>query len=175
MTESRTACAIARVAQISLATTLASRLSKTVVVTGRNHSRPNRRKRKSPGSLPKPSFCSSGENQLIKINGKVMAIAFMANAQHLTYRADLLKAAGLEPPKTYEDVLAAAQVMRDKGIITSPLGLNLKPGWDLGEEFVNMYLGYGGDFFAPGSAKLALDPVKATAALEMMKAIQISS
>lgn len=110
-------------------------------------------------------------SQLIKINGKVMAIAFMANAQHLTYRADLLKAAGLAPPKTYEDVLAAAKVMRDKGVIATPLGLNLKPGWDLGEEFVNMYLGYGGDFFAPGSAELALDPVKATAALEMMKAL----
>ena len=110
-------------------------------------------------------------SQLIKINGKVMAIAFMANVQHLTYRADLLKAAGVEPPKTYEDVLAAAKTMREKGVIDAPVGLNLKPGWDLGEEFVNMYLGYGGDLFAPGSADLALDPVKAAAALEMLKAL----
>ena len=104
-------------------------------------------------------------SQLIKINGKVMAIAFMANAQHLTYRADLLQAAGVEPPKTYEDVLAAAATMREKGLIDTPMGLNLKPGWDLGEEFVNMYLGYGGELFTPGSAELALDPVKAAAAL----------
>ena len=110
-------------------------------------------------------------SQLIKINGKVMAIAFMANAQHLTYRTDLLKAAGVAPPKTYEEVLAAAKVLREKGVIETPLGLNLKPGWDLGEEFVIMYLGYGGDLFAPDSAELALDPAKATAALEMLKAL----
>ena len=111
------------------------------------------------------------QSQLIKIDGKVMAIAFMANAQHLTYRADLLKAAGVEPPKTYEEVLTAAKAMQDKGVIDTPLGLNLKPGWDLGEEFVNMYLGYGGDFFVPGTADLALDPAKAVPALEMLKAL----
>ena len=110
-------------------------------------------------------------SQLIKINGKVMAIAFMANAQHLTYRADLLTTAGIAPPKTYEDVLAAAATLREKGLIDTPVGLNLKPGWDLGEEFVNMYLGYGGELFTPGSAELALDPVKAAAALEMLKAL----
>ena len=110
-------------------------------------------------------------SQLIKIDGKVMAVAFMANAQHLTYRTDLLQAAGVAPPKTYEDVLAVAKAMRDKGVMETPLGLNLKPGWDLGEEFVNMYLGYGGEFFAPGSAELALDPAKAVAALDMMKAL----
>lgn len=30
-------------------------------------------------------------NQLITIDGKVMAVAFMANAQHLVYRADVLE------------------------------------------------------------------------------------
>lgn len=110
-------------------------------------------------------------SQLIKIDGKVMAVAFMANAQHLTYRADLLEAAGVAPPTSYEEVLEVAKVMRDKGLMDTPLGLNLKPGWDLGEEFVNMYLGYGGAFFTPGSADLALDPAKAVAALEMLKAL----
>ncbi len=109
--------------------------------------------------------------QLIKIDGKVMAIAFMANAQHLIYRADLLKNAGIEPPKTYEEVLAAGQALKDKGLLETPLGLNNLPGWDLAEEFVNMYLGHGGAFFAPGSAEFALDPAKATATLEMMKAL----
>ncbi|MGB0844402.1 MAG: sugar ABC transporter substrate-binding protein, partial [Alphaproteobacteria bacterium] len=41
------------------------------------------------------------KNQLITINGKVMAVAFMANAQHLVYRADILEAAGIEAPTTY--------------------------------------------------------------------------
>ena len=35
------------------------------------------------------------KNQLITINGKVMAVAFMANAQHLVYREDVLKKIGM--------------------------------------------------------------------------------
>jgi len=110
-------------------------------------------------------------SQLIRIDGQVMAIAFMANAQHLIYRADLVAEAGLAPPTTYEEVLAVGQALRDQGILDTPLGATNKVGWDLAEEFVNMYLGYGGDFFAPGSAALALDPGKATAALDMMLAL----
>ena len=49
------------------------------------------------------------KNQLITIDGKVMAVAFMANAQHLVYREDVLKKIGVQPPKTYEDMLAAAK------------------------------------------------------------------
>ena len=35
-----------------------------------------------------------------------MAVAFMANSQHLMYRADVLKEIGVEPPKTYEEMLS---------------------------------------------------------------------
>ena len=56
--------------------------------------------------------------QLITIDGKVMAVAFMANAQHLFYRKDLLDAAGITAPATYEAVLAAAQTLRDGGMAT---------------------------------------------------------
>ena len=47
-------------------------------------------------------------NQLIKVDGKTVAIAFDANSQHLFYRKDVLDKAGVAAPKTYEDVLAAA-------------------------------------------------------------------
>lgn len=108
-------------------------------------------------------------NQLIKINGKVMAIAFMANGQHLFMRKDLIEKAGAQMPKSYEDVLAVAQLLRDKKISENPLGASDKAGWDLAAEFVNMYLGYGGDFFDAGSAKLAINNDKGMATLKMMK------
>jgi ABC-type glycerol-3-phosphate transport system substrate-binding protein len=111
------------------------------------------------------------ESQLIRINGQVMAVAFMANAQHLTYRSDLLEQAGVEPPQSYEDVLAAAEAIRAAGLMETPLGANNQPGWDLAQEFVNMYLGTGGEFFEPGTANLAIDPEKGVQALEMMKAL----
>ena len=47
--------------------------------------------------------------QLITINGKVMAVAFMANAQHLIYRKDILEKLNLSTPKTYEEMLLAAK------------------------------------------------------------------
>jgi ABC-type glycerol-3-phosphate transport system substrate-binding protein len=111
------------------------------------------------------------ESQLIRSDGKVVAIAFMANAQHLHFRKDVLEKAGLQPPKSYEDVLAAAKVLREKGIMQTPLAAAFKPGYDLGAEFVNMYAGYGGEFFEPGSSKLAIDNEKGVKTLEMMKAM----
>ena len=110
-------------------------------------------------------------NQLIKIDGKVMAIAFMANGQHLFLRKDMLEKAGVAPPKSYEDVLAAAKTLKEKGVAEFPLGAADKAGWDLAAEFVNMYLGYGGDFFEPGSAKLAINNDKGKATLATMRAL----
>ena len=111
------------------------------------------------------------KNQLITVDGKVMAVAFMANAQHLFYREDILKKAGLEVPKTYEEVLSAAKVIREKGLMANPVGGTYKAGWNLAEEFVNMYLGMGGEFFESGSAKATINNEKGAATLAMMKSL----
>jgi ABC-type glycerol-3-phosphate transport system substrate-binding protein len=109
------------------------------------------------------------KNQLITIDGKVMAVAFMANAQHLVYRADILEQAGVDVPKTYEDVLAAAEIIREKKLMKNPLGGAYKSGWNLAQEFTNMYIGYGGEFFKSGTAEVAINNSKGAATLEMLK------
>jgi hypothetical protein len=53
----------------------------------------------------------------------------------------------------------------------NPLAGLYKPGFDLAVEFVNNYLGTGAEFFESGTAKLALDPAKATKTLELMKSL----
>ena len=111
------------------------------------------------------------KTQLVTIDGKVMAIAFMANAQHLFYRDDILQKAGVGVPKSYEEVLAAAKAIKDKGLMDHPLGGTYKAGWNLAEEFVNMYLGEGGEFFKPGSAEAAINNDKGAATLAMMKSL----
>ena len=111
------------------------------------------------------------KNQLITINGKVMAVAFMANAQHLVYRADVLEKAGVEAPKTYEDMLAAAKKIKDMGLMDNPVGGAYKAGWNLAQEFNNMFLGYGGSHFEEGSAKPTVNSEAGVKALEMMKAL----
>lgn len=111
------------------------------------------------------------KTQLITINGKVMAVAFMANAQHLIYRADVLKKIGVNPPKTYEELLAAAKMIREKGIMKNPVGGAYKAGWNLAQEFNNMYLGFGGQHFKSGSAKPNVNNDAGKKTLEMMKAL----
>jgi len=110
-------------------------------------------------------------NQLITIGGKVMAVAFMANAQHLVYRADVLDQIGVEPPATYEDMLAAAKMIRDKGIMENPVGGAYAAGWNLAQEFNNMFLGYGGEHFKAGTAEPNVNSEAGVKALEMMKAL----
>lgn len=113
------------------------------------------------------------KSQLITIDGKVMAVAFMANSQHLVYRKDVLEKVGVEPPKTYEELLAAAEKIRAAGIMQNPVGGAYQSGWNLAEEFVNMYIGMGGDFFVPGSPEVAINNEKGVATLEMMKALTV--
>ena len=111
------------------------------------------------------------KKQLVTIDGKVVAVAFMVNAQLLYYRADVLARVGLAPPRSYEQVLEAARVIRDKGIMQYPLAATNRPEWDLAEEFVNMYLGFGGDLFVGSSARAAVDNEAGIHALNMMKSL----
>jgi len=111
------------------------------------------------------------QNQLITINGKIMAVAFMANAQHLVYRADVLKKVGVQPPKTYEEMLAAAKKIRSMGIMENPVGGAYKAGWNIAQEFNNMFLGYGGKHFKSGSARPSVNSEAGRKALEMMKSL----
>jgi ABC-type glycerol-3-phosphate transport system substrate-binding protein len=110
-------------------------------------------------------------NQLITIGGEVMAVAFMANAQHLVYRSDILEQVGVEPPESYEEMLAAAELIREEGILENPLGGAYAAGWNLAQEFNNMFLGYGGTFFEPGTAEPNVNSEAGVNALEMMKAL----
>ena len=111
------------------------------------------------------------KNQFITINGKIMAIAFMANAQHLVYRKDVLEKIGMSPPETYEEMLAAAKKIREMGIMQNPIGGAYKAGWNLAQEFNNMFLGYGGQFFKSGSAEPSINNAHGVATLNMMKAL----
>ena len=109
------------------------------------------------------------DNQKIMIDGKIYAIAFMANAQHLWYRESILNDLGIAVPSTYEEVIAAAEKIKASGKMANPYAGAFKSGWNLGQEFVNMYLGHGGDFFKAGTAEVSVNNAKGVAALNMLK------
>lgn len=110
-------------------------------------------------------------SQLITIDGQVMAVAFMANAQHLMYRSDVLADLGIEVPTTYEEMLAAAEAIRAAGVMENPVGGAYAAGWNLAQEFNNMFLGYGGTHFKDGSAEPNVNSEAGVNALNMMKAL----
>ncbi len=109
-------------------------------------------------------------NQLIKIDGKIMAIAMMVNTQHLLYRKDILEELGLAVPTTWDEVLAAAEAVKASGKVQYPLGATMQAGWNLAQDFNNMFLGYGGQFLnADGTPSVNTEA--GVKALEMMKAL----
>ena len=109
-----------------------------------------------------------GPNQLIKIDGKIMAIAMMVNAQHLMYRNDIFDDLEIDVPTTYDEVLSAAAKIKAAGVVDYPLGGTYQSGWNLAQEFVNMFLGMGGDFFNDDNTP-SINNAEGVAALEMMK------
>lgn len=106
--------------------------------------------------------------QLVKVDGKVMAIAMMVNAQHLMYRKDIFDKLGIPEPKTYDDVLAAAAKIKASGEMATPVGATMRTGWNLAQDFVNMYMGFGGEFFGANNAPAVNGPA-GLKTLDMMK------
>ena len=110
-------------------------------------------------------------NQLITIDGQVMAVAFMANSQHMYSRTDILEQAGVEGiPSTVDEMVSAAAAIREAGIMEHPIVLNAT-GWNQGELFNLFFFATGGDLFMPGSAEPNINNENGIAALESMAAL----
>ncbi len=109
-------------------------------------------------------------NQLIKINGQTMAVAMMVNTQHLMYREDILNDLGIAVPATWDEVLDAAEKIKAAGVVDYPLGATMAAGWNLAQEFNNMYLGYGGQFY-DDAGNPTVNNEAGVNALETMKAL----
>jgi ABC-type glycerol-3-phosphate transport system substrate-binding protein len=109
-------------------------------------------------------------NQMIRIQGRVMAIAMQVNAQHFMYREDIFQELGLSAPATWDDALAAAEKIKASGKVQFPLAATMRTGFDLSQEFVNLFLGFGGRFTNPDNTP-AIRGDAGTRTLEMMRRI----
>ena len=112
------------------------------------------------------------DNMLVKSNGQVMAVAFQQNAQNLFYRKDIFDKLGLKVPTTYDEMLQAAAVIKAKDPgIEFPIAQTFAKGFDISAEFVNMYVGFGGHMFKPGTAQPAFNGEAGIKTIELMKAM----
>jgi ABC-type glycerol-3-phosphate transport system substrate-binding protein len=110
------------------------------------------------------------QNLMITLDGNIMAVAFMANSQHLFSRTDILAEAGIDTvPATYDEVIAAAEAIRAAGIMEHPIVMNMQTGWNVGESFNLVFMAHGGEFFKPGTAEPAINSPAGVAALNTLK------
>lgn len=107
-------------------------------------------------------------NQLIKVDGKTMAVAMMVNTQNFMVREDVLKEAGIAVPTTWDEVLDAAAKLKASGKFATPLGATMKPGFDISQEFINVFLGFGGVATKPDNTP-ALNSEAGLKTLALMK------
>ena len=112
------------------------------------------------------------ENMLVRVNGEVMAIAFMQNAQNLFYRKDLFDKHGLKAPTSYPEMLAVAKTLKEKEpSIEFPIAQTFAKGWDGATEFTNIYAGFNGKFFKAGTAQADFNNDAAVKTIETMKSM----
>jgi ABC-type glycerol-3-phosphate transport system substrate-binding protein len=111
------------------------------------------------------------DQMLIRFGDDVIAVAFMANAQHFFYRKDIFDDLGLAVPETWDDVLAAAEAIEAAGVVEYPFGAAYKSGSELGNDFINFYLAQGGELFDPATGDAAFENEAGIASLELMKSL----
>lgn len=92
----------------------------------------------------------------VTFDGKTMAIAAFANAQHLYLREDLLQAVGARIPETFAGMMSLCKRLQQQSVLSYPLAASFKVGWDIGLEFINHYLAIGGDTSASVNNKAGL-------------------
>lgn len=112
------------------------------------------------------------ERMLVRVNGEVMAIAFMQNTQHLYYRRDLFQRHGLAVPRSYSEMLECAKVIKAKEPgIANPIAQTFAKGFDLATEFTNVLASLGGRFFEPASAEPAFQREAGVEAVALLRSM----
>lgn len=74
----------------------------------------------APADFLKPALASAYHAMPGEEEQKLWAVPYTTDAGLLFYRADLLKQNGIAPPRTWEEMRRATQLVRDKQINTSP-------------------------------------------------------
>lgn len=99
-----------------------------------------------------------------RFNGKVYGLVWATSTKALLYRRDLLAKAGLNPPATWHDLLAAAKAAHNPPAVYG-IGLPAKRDYDTTDNFYFFLWSAGGDFF-DSQGRVALDNELAVASMQ---------
>ena len=104
-----------------------------------------------------------------QVQGGLYRMPFRSDVGMLYYRTDLLNEAGLEPPETFEDLIAASQTLQDEGLVDWGYvwqGLQYE---GLSAGFVEILEGHGGFWIDPETSEVGLDQPEAIAAVNFLR------
>jgi len=105
------------------------------------------------------------------IEGNIYGIPVTGNTLHLMYRSDLFEQYGLEPPTTYDEVIAACEVLRDEPSIDIPFTMNVHAGWAWEIEFLHFVRSFGGDYLNEDNTPAFNSPEGVAGATKMKEVI----
>ncbi len=80
----------------------------------------------------------------MSVDDNIYALPMELNTRHLFYRPDLLEKHMIEVPETWDDVIAACEVLQAEDSIVIPFTTQLHAGWAWRIEFGDMLLAFGG-------------------------------
>ena len=105
------------------------------------------------------------------IDGQVYGIPFRANTLHLWYRSDLFEQYELEPPTTYDEVMAVCEVLQDEPSIDLPFTMQVHAGWAWEFRFFSFIRSFGGDYLNDDNTPAFNGPEGVTAATKIKEVI----
>lgn len=83
------------------------------------------------------------ERQFVRYNGKIYALAVAANMRALVVHQELFEQEKITIPKTYGDMLQAADRLKGSKLYAHSMSLAFKSGWNLTQEFIEQMLASG--------------------------------
>jgi multiple sugar transport system substrate-binding protein len=102
----------------------------------------------------------------VEYNGKAYGMPWILDTKYLFYNTDMLKKAGIAaPPKTWDELLAQAKTIKDKGIVEFPIVWSWAQAEAVICDYTMLLASYGGNFltddgkpaFQSGGGVQALD------------------
>jgi multiple sugar transport system substrate-binding protein len=104
-----------------------------------------------------------------RYQGKLYRLPVRSDAGMLYYRKDLLDAAGLAPPKTFEELEHIAQTLQQQKAVRWGYLWQGKQYEGLSAMFVEVLKGFGGGWVNPDTLEVGLDKPEAIAAVNFLR------
>jgi multiple sugar transport system substrate-binding protein len=108
---------------------------------------------------------------IFNVNDQTYAIPTAGESVFLIYRKDLFDAAGLEPPKTWDELLAIAKQF-DEGGEVDGVAFRAQKGWQFTYTYSIFLFPFGGIMLDPETGDVAIDSPESAAALDFMRALK---